>query len=324
MSRFKASRILAAAVVVVVPAIALSQTPLPGPPNMDELMRQATSGANRGNRSQRPGTVDPPGVPVPADSPLLAAFGRLDAAKSYRVSMDMSTADPRARQAMAQMGGMDHYEKIVVKPDLQSVTLHMTLSSVDAGKPDDWEVRGVIKGSRMARKFDTPAKARILAMQEASVARQLAQADMYASMSLAQAALGGPLGAIGGAVQLASLAMSHAAAAATLQKAHDFFEWTCADSPAGASTSASRDNVEFTDLTDLGDRTDGGVPVRGYRFYVHEQGRYHGPVEVDVARDSGLPTRFVISEPSMGATMTMRYADYDKRAEIDLPPCLKK
>ena len=324
MFRLKKGLVLAGTLVAIVPAVAFGQTPPPGPPNMDELMRQATSGANRGSRSQRPGTVDPPGVPVPADSPLLAAFRRLDAAKTYRVSMDMATADPRAREAMQQMGGMDHYDKVVVKPDTQSVTFHIALSAVDGpGKRDDWEVRGVVKGTRMARKFDTPAKARILAMQEASMAKQLAEADMAATMSLAQAALGGPLGAISGAVQLASLATSHATAAAMMKKARDFFEWTCADAPAGASTSASHDNVRFTDLSDLGDRTDGAVAVHGYQFYVNEQGRYHGPVEVDVARD-GLPTRFVIAEPSMGATMTMRYSDYDKPLEIELPPCLAK
>jgi hypothetical protein len=47
-------------------------------------------------------------------------------------------------------------------------------------------------------------------------------------------------------------------------------------------------------------------------------------MEVDVARASGLPTRFVMSEPSMGATMVMHYSDYDKPAQIEIPPCLAK
>ena len=75
---------------------------------------------------------------------------------------------------------------------------------------------------------------------------------------------------------------------------------------------------------DLGERTDGDVPVHGYTFFVREQGQYHGPVEIDIARDTGLPTRFVMSEPSMGATMVMRYYDYDQPATIELPPCLAK
>jgi hypothetical protein len=143
-------------------------------------------------------------------------------------------------------------------------------------------------------------------------------------MSLAQAALGGPLGAISGAVQLASMVASHAAAAEALKKGREFFQWTCADAPAGASASRSPDSVTFSDLVDLGERTDGDVPVHGYRFFVRQQGRYHGPVEVDIARATGLPTRFVVSEPSMGATMVMRYYDYDRPATIEIPPCLTK
>jgi len=318
-----AGSVITTALVALSSASALGQGP-PVTPNIEELMRQSGLGGNPGPRSHRPATADPPGVPVPADSPILAAFQRLESAKAYRVRMEMSTTDSRARQAMQQMG-MDHFDKAVVSPDTQSISFHMTIPAVDLpGKSDDWEVRSVVKGKRMARKFDTPSKARILAMQEASMAKQMAQADMYATMSLAQAALGGPLGAISGAVQLASLAASHAAAAATLKKAHDFFEWTCADAPAGASLSGSKDNVTFTDLVDLGERTDGGTAVHGYRFFVREQGQYHGPVEVDIAHATGLPARFTISEPSMGATMTMRYSDYDRPAEIDLPPCLAK
>jgi hypothetical protein len=261
---------------------------------------------------------------VPPDSPLIAAFKRLDAATAYRVRMEMSTTDPRAKQAMQQMGGMDHFDKAVVKPDTQYVTFHMILPAVDLpGKSDDWDVRSVIKGQRMARKFDTPAAPRIIALQEASAAKQLAMADMYATMSLAEAATG-PLGAISAAVMIASTALSHAEAAATLKKGREFFEWTCADAPAGVSASHSPDSVTFTDLVDLGERLDGDVPVHGYTFFVREQGQYHGPVEVDIARATGLPTRFVMSEPSMGATMVMRYSDYDRPATIAIPPCLAK
>ncbi len=288
-------------------------------------MRQGAPGGVQGGRSQRSAAAAPPGVPVPADSPLIAAFQRLEAAKAYRVRMEMSTTDPRAKQAMQQMGGMDRYDKAVVKPDTQSVALHMSLPAVDQpGKSDDWEVRSVVKGNRAARKFDTPAKARILALQEAQVAKQMAQADMSATMSIAQAAAGGPLGWVSGAVQMASMAYSHAAAASALKKGREFFEWTCQDAPAGASASHSPDSVTFTDLVDLGERSDGDVPVHGYRFFVREQGRYHGPVEVDVARATALPTRFVMSEPSMGATMVMHYSDYDQPATIEIPPCLAK
>jgi hypothetical protein len=320
------TRLLASLALVVVagaalPAPVLAQAPPPDMPNIDELMRQ--SGQN--GRSPRAASPSSAGVPIPADSPLIAAFQRLESAKSYRVVMEMSMTDPRAQQQFSQMGGMDRYDKLVVKPDTQAVSFHMKIPALYApGKSDDWEVRAVIKGGKAARKFDTPAKEKILAMQEASMAQQLAQADLSATMSLAQAAAGGPAGLATAGIQLAAVAASHAAAAASLKKSREMFEWTCQDAPAGASATHSGDISMFTDLTDLGERSDGGVPVHGYRFYVHEQGRSHGPVEVDVARGSGLPTRFVMSEPSMGATMVMRYSDYDKPAQIEIPPCLTK
>jgi len=314
--------VVATALVALRPATGSGQAPSVTP-NIEELMRQSGLGTSPGGHSHRPATADPPGVAVPADSPLIAAFQRLEAAKAYRVHMEMSTTDSRARQSMQQMG-MGQFDKVVVKPDTQAVTMHMSIPAIDTGKPDDWEVRSVVKGKRMARKFDTPAKARLLALQEAKFAQQMAQADMYAAMSLARAAMGGPMGWVSGALQLAGMAASQAGAAATLKKGREFFEWTCMDAPADSSASRSPDNVTFTDLVDLGERTDGDVAVHGYRFFVREQGQYHGPVEVDVARGTGLPTRFVMSEPSMGATMTMRYSDYDKPAEIDLPPCLSK
>ena len=316
--------LLIVVLAALTPAISLAQMP-PAMPNIEEMMRQQGMGAPGGPRGGRsPQGPAPPGIPVPPDSPLIAAFQRLDAATAYRVRMEMSTADPRAKQAMQQMGGMDHFDKAVVKPDTQYVTFHMILPAVDLpGKSDDWDVRSVIKGKRMARKLDTPAEPRILALQEASAAKQLAMADMYAAMSLAEAAAG-PLGAISAAVMVASTALSHAEAASALKKGREFFQWTCADAPAASTASHSPDSVAFTDLVDLGERTDGGVPVHGYRFFVREQGQYHGPVEVDVSPATGLPTRFVMSEPSMGATMVMRYSDYDRPATIEVPPCLAK
>jgi hypothetical protein len=153
-----------------------------------------------------------------------------------------------------------------------------SLASRDARPPC------VIQGKRMARKFDTPAKPRILALQEASAAKQMAMADMYAAMSLGEAAASGPLGAISAVVMIASTALSHAEAAAALKKGRDFFEWTCADAPASATAKRSPDSVAFTDLVDLGERADGDVSVHGYQFFVQEQGQYHGPVEVDIAQ----------------------------------------
>ena len=126
---------------------------------------------------------------MPPDSPLIAAFQRLDAATAYRVRMEMSTTDPRAQQAMQQMGGMDHFDKAMVRPDTQYISFHMSIPAIDAPR----QVRRlggarVVKGKRMARKFDTPAEPRILAHPGGAIAKQLAQTDMTAAMSLGQAA----------------------------------------------------------------------------------------------------------------------------------------
>jgi len=316
-----------AALVALAPAIVLAQLP-PGMPNMEELMRQYGAGAPGKPPAGRTGgaaTPAPPGVPVPPDSPLIAAFERLDGAKTYRQVIEMTSTDPRALEMMRQMG-MDRMDKTVVKPNQQVISFHLAMPAtyLPPGQVDDWEVRAVIKGNRLARKFSTPSEQKILAMQRASVAKQLAQADMAASMSIAQSAFMGPMGAISAGVQAASVVLSHAAAASTLKQAEDFFKWTCSDAPARASEARSRDSVTFTDLVDLGERTDGDVPVHGYRFFVREQGQYHGPVEVDIARGSGLPTRFAMSEPSSGGGMIMHYYDYDQPATIELPPCMAK
>ena len=79
---------LAVALAALFPAIALAQVTPGMPPNMEELMRQAGAAQGGHSRSAAPA---PPGVPVPADSPLIAAFRRLDSAKAYRVRMEMST-----------------------------------------------------------------------------------------------------------------------------------------------------------------------------------------------------------------------------------------
>ena len=61
--------------------------------------------------------------------------------------------------------------------------------------------------ARMARLFDTPAKPRLFALQEASAAQQMATADMYAAMSLGRPQMSGPMGAISGAVMIAPMGL---------------------------------------------------------------------------------------------------------------------
>jgi hypothetical protein len=321
----RAGSTLIAAIVALAPAIAWAQLP-PGMPNLEEMMRQQGMGAPGGppaGRAGRPAAPAPPGVVAPADSPLIKAFERLDAAQAYRVVMDMTTTDSRMRQMMQQTG-MGRMDKAVVRPDTQLVSFHMIMPAVEApGQNDDFEVSAVIKGRRMARRFDSPQKDRILAYQQAQVDKQLAQMDAMAGMALVQALANGPLGAAGAATTIMAVAAGHSMAAASMKKAREFFEWSCSDRPADAQA-RSRDNVTFTDVVDLGDRTDGDVPVHGYTFFVREQGRYNGPVEVDVARGTGLPTRFVLADPDGRGTMIMRYSDYDQPATIEIPPCLAK
>lgn len=108
------------------------------------------------------------------------------------------------------------------------------------------------------------------------------------------------------------------------KKGRDFFKWTCADAPAGTiGQSHPRWRGIHRPRRSRGAH-DGDVPVHGYRSFVREQGQYHGPVETDIARATGLPTRFAMSEPSMGASMVMHYSDYERPATIEFPACLSQ
>ena len=141
-------------------------------------------------------------------------------------------------------------------------------------------------------------------------------------MAIARSALMGPLGGVSAAMTAGMTAMAHAQAAAALKQAHAFFTWQCSDAPAGASAKRDPASVQFTDLTDLGPQTIGGVTGNGYHFYVKENGRFDGPVRVLVARESGMPRRFEFADPRGGGKMAMNYSDFDKPAKIDLPSCL--
>lgn len=45
-------------------------------------------------------------------------------------------------------------------------------------------------------------------------------------------------------------------------------------------------------------------------------------VEVDVARATGLPTRFTVADAGGSGSMVLRYYDYDRPVEIPIPPCI--
>jgi hypothetical protein len=189
--------IVVAALVAVLPAVTVAQAPPgmpPGMPSMEEMMRNAPGGPP-GARGRRPEAPAPPGVPVPLDSPLMAAFQRLDDARTYRVRMDMVVSDPRMQQ-MAAQAGMGRIDKAVVRPDTQLITFSMRMPATDLGpgKFDDWDVRAVVNGARAARKLDSAAVPRLLALQEAKMAQQLAMLDMMSLSTLAQAAAGPPSG----------------------------------------------------------------------------------------------------------------------------------
>jgi hypothetical protein len=106
------------------------------------------------------------------------------------------------------------------------------------------------------------------------------------------------------------------------EPAQGFFRWQCNELPARAGGSGPRGDARLTDLRDLGSQTVAGQPVHRYGFHVTEEGRVHGPLQLDVAEDGGLPVRLKLAEPDGPGRMTVDYYGFGQPAEIEVPPCL--
>ena len=294
--------------------LALAQFPgmkLPGAPKNKDDAR-----ARRKQRADDGAQVNPPGVPVGADSPVFESFRLLGQQSVYHQRMKFTTSDPRMEQMMAQLGFSP--AETITAGDTKQVSMHFKMPAL--GQVEDFELRGVLRNGRLAKKWISPGSGRILKEQDAQIMRQLAEYEAQAASSIARNLAMGPMGWVEAGLGAAGAAASVAGAAKVRKQAHEFFEWTCMDS--GAAPSARREPPPLTDLRNLGEQTLDGVPVTSYEFYVHEDGRFHGPVQMSVAKDSGLPLRIGVSDARMGGGMQMEYFGFNQGGDFEVPACL--
>ena len=138
----------------------------------------------------------------------------------------------------------------------------------------------------------------------------------------------GPMGIAGAAFSAAAATAAVAEAHAAKKQAHEFWEWSCMDgggqTSRGDSAQGRRDAPPLTDLKILGDDTIDGVPVTGYEFYVREGGQFHGPMQMHVAKESGLPMRITMNDPRAGGGMQMDYFGFNQGGDFEIPGCLAK
>lgn len=274
------------------------------------------SGAGR-KGADAPGPK-PAGVPIPTDSPIMQAFEKLGQQKVYHQRMAITANDPRMQQMMSQMGFMPAETTTV--GDMKQVTMQFKLPVL--GKSQDFELRSVSSNGRVASKWFSPAKDEILAKQDASIDSQLAESEASAAKSIAQDLAMGPTGIVSAAVQGASAGANAAEAASIKKQAHDFWEWQCRNGGPARTDSAKQTPPPLTDLRLIGDDNIGGVAVTTYEFYVHEGSQFHGPMQMFIAKDSGLPVRMAMNDPRMQGSMQMDYFGYDDSANFEVPDCL--
>jgi hypothetical protein len=204
----------------------------------------------------------------------------------------------------------------------RQVSIHMKMPATDVpGQVDEWEFRAVSRNGRSARLITSPAVPRLLKLGDAMLAQQMAQQDRQASRAIAASLAQGPMGAINAAMIGGVTATANVEAVKLRQKAHDFYAWQC--QPASGEEPVNRNAPPpLTDLRVVGDQTLDGVPVTTYEFYVLDNGEFHGPMRMHVAKDTGLPVRIEMSDPQMGGGMRMDYYDFNKGGDIEVPACL--
>ena len=315
----KLSRILL--VGCLTPGAGFAQIGIPNFPGMP-------SGGNQDSRSRRgrqPRGDDrgqagaaPAGVPIPADSPLFAAFRKLGEQTVYHQRMTITAADPQMAQMMAQMGFGP--AETITAGDAKLVSMHMMMPL--AGKTEDMELRSVLRNGRMAKKWISPGSGRYLKEVDASVAKQLADAEAQYASSVARNLASGPMGWAAAGMDTGLAAATAGMAMKARKTAHDFFEWTCMDTDASPAQARQRTPPPLTDLKVLGEQTVDGVAVTSYEFYVQDKGKAQGPMQMHIAKDSGLPMRIGMSDARMGGGMQMDYFGFNQGGDFELPACL--
>ena len=316
------NRILHTGILVAMLACdALAQSLPPGftlPPGMTMPNRDNSRGRSGRRQGNDPGQAAP-GVPVPLDSPLFDAFRKLEQQSVYHQRMKITASDPRMADMMAQLGFTP--AETVTAGDTKQVSMHLMMPI--AGKTEDMELRSVLRNGKLAKKWISPGSGRYLKEVDASVAKQLADAEAQYASSIAKNLASGPMGWATAGMDSALAAAAPAMAMKARKTAHDFFEWTCMDSAAAAAPNHSQP-PPLTDLKLLGDQTLDGVAVTTYEFYVTQNGRSQGPMQLHVAKDSGLPMRIGMNDPRMQGSMEIDYFGFNEGADFERPGCLDK
>ena len=291
----------------------------PGMPGAGQENSRARRGRQpRGGDRGQEGGAAAAGVPIPPDSPVFEAFRKLGEQQIYHQRMAISSSNAQMMQMMEQMGFGP--AETVTAGDAKQVSIHMMMPL--AGKTEDMELRGVLRNGRMAKKWISPGSGRFLKEVDASIAKQLADAEAQYATSIARNLASGPMGWAAAGMDTALAAAAPAMAMKARKTAHDFFEWTCADSNVTPAQVRQKAPPPLTDLKALGEQTLDGVTVTGYEFYVQENGRAQGPMQMFIAKDSGLPMRIGMNEPRMGASMKMDYYGFNEGGDFELPGCL--
>jgi hypothetical protein len=259
------------------------------------------------------------GIPVPLDSPVFQAFQRMAEAKSYQQRMTMQVNDPQAQQMLAQMGFAP--TEMLVTGDTRQVTMHFKMPV--PGQVEDFQLRTVVRNGVYAKKWSSPAQARILREQDASIAKQLAEAEQQSAKSIARSlATNGPTGLASAGVTAGAAAANVAIAGKIRKQAHDYWEWSCSEGGGGGTTAQQHSEPPpLTDLRVIGDQTVDGAAVATYEFFVRDNGKFQGPMQLHVSKDTGLPMRIGMLDPSGRGSMRIDYYGFNE-GEIELPPCM--
>ncbi len=278
--------------------------------------RSARGGGSAGSANSIPSHA---GVPVPIDSALYTSFIRLKTQPGYHMVMTMQTSDPQMA-AMAQ--SIFSPQEMLVVGNTRQYTMHYKMPATDVpGTVDDWEIRAVVQNGRAARLITSAAVPRLLKEAEEKAAHDLAELDRMAATVIARAAAEGPMGAIGAGMTAAGVAMAHAEAPKMLKKERDMFSWQCRDVPP-SDTSGNQPNPNLTDLHPIGDQNVNGTMADGYEFYDHENEKTQGTVHLFVAKDSGLPLRIELADPSGAGGIQMNYGPLIGQPNIEIPACM--
>jgi hypothetical protein len=288
-----------------------SQPPSAPPDNSDR---------GRGKAAAEPPGPKPAGVPVPLDSPVFQSFQKLDQQKVYHQRMILTANDPKMQQMMEQMGFKP--AETITSGDVKQVVMQYKMPF--DGKSEDFVLRSVSVDGRIASRWESPAKDRILASQDAQIDKQLAESEAQSGTSIAKDLAMGPAGIASAALQGGAAAANAAEAASARKTAHDFWEWQCKDGGPKKSdiAKAKTQPPPMTDLRVVGDDNISGVAVTTYEFYIQQNGRFSGPMQLSVAKDSGLPVRMGMNDPRMQGSMEMDYFGFNDDSAFEVPGCL--